>query len=85
VTSFERIHRHIQHRHVIGHEKGVEFRAFQFLDRFLDMREIKIHIRPRSGISPSAGMNAGRPHEGAEMKLAAGRHQAFLSMIGEFR
>jgi hypothetical protein len=30
-------------------------------------------------------MNAGRPHEGAEMKLAARRHQDFLSAIGGFR
>jgi hypothetical protein len=48
------------------------------------MREIEIHIRPRPGISPGAGMNAGRPHEGAEMKLAARRHQDFLSAIGGF-
>jgi hypothetical protein len=68
---------------VIGHEKRVEFRAFQFLDRFLDMREIEIHIRPRSRIAPGAGMNAGRPHEGAEMKLR--RHQAFLSGIAKFK
>jgi hypothetical protein len=48
------------------------------------MREIEIHIRPGSGIAPGAGMNAGRPHEGAEMKLAARRHRAFLSGSGEF-
>jgi hypothetical protein len=48
------------------------------------MPEIEIHVRPRFGIPPGAGVNAGRPHEGAEMKLAARRHRAFLSGSGEF-
>ena len=75
VAALERIHRHVEHGHMVGHEKGVELRPLQLLDRFLDVREIEIHVRPGAGIAPRAGMDRRRPHEGAEVELAGGRHR----------
>jgi hypothetical protein len=50
--------------------------------------KIKIHVGPGAGIAPRAGMNAGWAHEGAEMKLAAGRHSnysfGFLQLVSAF-
>jgi hypothetical protein len=82
MASFECIDRHVQNGHVIGHEKRVEFGALQFLDGFLDMREVEIHVRPGAGIAPRTGMNTGRPHESAEMKLAARWHREILLSSG---
>jgi hypothetical protein len=61
----------------VGHEEGIEFRAFKLLDRFLHVREIEVDIRPPTGIAPRTGMNAGRAHEGPKMQLTARGHQSF--------
>jgi hypothetical protein len=33
----------------VGHEEGIEFRAFKLLDRFLHVREIEVDIRHPPG------------------------------------
>ena len=74
VAALERIHRHVQHGHVVGHEEGVELGRFESLDRALDVREVEIHVRPGAGIAPGAGVDGGRPHEGVEVELAGSGH-----------
>ena len=44
----------------------------------LHVREVEIHVRPGAGIAPGAGMDAGRPHEGAKVQLTPGRHFPIL-------
>ena len=74
MAALERIERHIEHGHVVRHEKGIELAALQRLCEPLEVREIEIGIRESAGIPPCAGMNAGRPHEGGEPELAWSRH-----------
>jgi hypothetical protein len=74
VAAFQRIDRHVEHGHVVGHEEGVELRPLQGLDRLFDMGEVEIHVRPGAGIAPGAGMDRRRPHEGAEAQLTCRRH-----------
>src|ERR1700712_4371405 len=38
------------------------------------MREIEVGVGKGAGIAPGAGMDADRPHEGAEMQLACSAH-----------
>ena len=54
---------------MVGHEESVEFRPLQRLGETLDMREVEIGVRKGAGIAPGAGVNGGRPHEGAEVQL----------------
>jgi hypothetical protein len=81
MTALERIHRHVQHRHVVGHEESVELRPLQRLSEALDMSEIKIRVRIGARIAPRAGVDAGRPHEGVEMDLAGGGHRDLVGHI----
>src|SRR6266566_898073 len=60
---------------MIGHEEGVEFAAFERLREALEMREVEIGVRESAGIAPGAGMDGGRPHEGAEPELTRWRHR----------
>src|SRR5262249_25694201 len=75
VTALERIKRHIEDGQMIGHEEGVEFAAFKRLREAFEMREIEIGIRESAGITPGAGVDGGRPHEGAEPQLTRCRHR----------
>ena len=59
---------------MVGHEERVEPAALQRLDEALDMREIEVGIRVGAGIAPGCRMDAGRPHEGAEMELTSRCH-----------
>ena len=59
---------------MVGHEEGVEPALLQLLRQPDDMSEIEVGIRPGARIAPGAGVEAHRPHEGAEMKLLACRH-----------
>jgi len=68
--ALQRLHRHVQHGQVIGHEEGVELAALQCL-RVLDQRlEIEVGVRRAARIAPGGGMDAHRAHEGAEAELA---------------
>src|SRR6516162_3715677 len=61
---------------MIGHEERVELAGFQLADQLLQMRKIKIGVRPGTGVAPGAGVNADRPHESAEFQLTL-CHDAF--------
>ena len=74
VAAFQRLHRHVEHREVIGHEERVEPRRLEPLREAFQMREVEVRVRPGAGIAPAAGVDADRPHEGGEMKLAMGGH-----------
>jgi hypothetical protein len=78
LAALERIDRHVEHGHVIGHEERIELRPLERLDTAFHMREVEVHVRP-AGIAPRAGMDARRAHERAEVELAGRRHQKFLS------
>jgi hypothetical protein len=69
MAALERIDRHVEHGHVVGHEEGVEFRALEPLREMLEMREVEIGVRISARIAPGAGVDARRPHEGAEPEL----------------
>jgi hypothetical protein len=61
VAALERIERHVEHGHVVGHEEGIELRPLQYLNGAFEVREVEIHVRPGAGIAPGAGvMLAGR-------------------------
>ena len=64
---------------VIGHEKGIELARLQLACKLPDCREIEIGVVDCSRIAPSTGVNADRPHEGAEVKLAKVRHNVLLA------
>ncbi len=70
MAALERIERHVEHSHVVGHEEGIELRPLQCLDAVLQVREVEIHVRPGAGIAPGAGVDARRPHERTKMELA---------------
>ena len=69
VAALQRIHRHVEHGHVVGHEEGVELGGLELLNCLLDVREVEVHVGPGAGIAPRAGVDAGRPHEGVELDL----------------
>ena len=74
VAALERIHRHVEHGHMVGHEERVELRPLQRLDRLLDVGEVEIHVGPGAGIAPGAGVDRSRPHERAETQLTCRDH-----------
>ena len=43
----------------------------------LMMREVEVGVRVGAGIAPGRGMDAGRPHEGAEAELTSGGHVSY--------
>jgi hypothetical protein len=59
---------------ILSHEEGVELAAFQRLRKALEVREVKIGIRERAGISPCSGMDTRWPHESCEPELTWSRH-----------
>src|SRR4029077_14410505 len=67
VAALERIDRHVEYGHVIGHEERIELRPLERLDTAFHMREVEVHVRPGAGIAPRAGMDARRAHERAEV------------------
>ena len=54
---------------MIGHEERVELSALERLRETLQMAEIEVGVGKRAGIAPGAGVDADRPHEGAEPQL----------------
>ena len=69
VAALERLDRHVEHRHVVGHEEGVELAVLKLLREALEVGEVEIGVREGARIAPGAGMQARRPHEGAELEL----------------
>ncbi len=66
VAALEGVERHVEHGHVVGHEEGVELAALELLREAFEVREVEIGVRKGAGIAPGAGMDARRPHEGAQ-------------------
>ncbi len=44
-AALQRLHRHVQHGQMIGHEEGVELRRLQRLRETLQMREVEVGVR----------------------------------------
>jgi hypothetical protein len=57
---------------MVGHEECIEPAAFQRLGEALQVREVEIRVGVGARIEPGSGVDAGRPHEGAEMELPSG-------------
>ena len=69
-AALQRLHGHVQHGQVIGHEEGVELAALQGLGVADQRLEVEVGVRRAAGIAPGGGMDADRAHEGAEAELA---------------
>jgi hypothetical protein len=69
VAALQRIDGHVQDRQVIGHEERVEPAALQRLREALQVSKVEICIGEGARIAPRPGVDAGRPHEGAEFEL----------------
>ena len=80
VAALQRVHRHVQHGEVVGHEERVEPAALQRLDEAFDVREVEVGVRVTARIAPGRGMDRGRPHEGAETELTFGGHDVVLPL-----
>jgi hypothetical protein len=66
---------------MVRHEEGIELRGFQLLDKGLQMREVKIRVGIRTGITPRPGMQAYGTHEGGEVqRLCHGEISVRLSV-----
>ena len=48
-AALQRLHRHVQHGQMIGHEEGVELAALQRLGEALDAREVEVGVRRPPG------------------------------------
>ena len=68
MAALQRIHGHVQDGEMIRHEEGIEFRRLELLRESLEMSEIEIRVGIGAGIPPGPGVNAYRPHEGAEVE-----------------
>ncbi len=79
VAAPEGLHRHVQHRQVVGHEEGVEPAALQRGDEPLHLGEVEVGVGISARITPRAGVDGGRAHEGAEPELTILSH--FTSRI----
>jgi hypothetical protein len=64
-----RLHRHVEHGQMVGHEESVELAALQRLRQAAKMLEIEIRIRPRTRVTPGCGVDANRPHESTKVQL----------------
>ena len=71
-AALQRVHRHVQHGQVIGHEEGVELAALQGLGVLHQGLEVEVGVRRAAGIAPRGGVDADGAHEGAEAKLLLG-------------
>ena len=57
-AALQRLHRHVQHGQMIGHEEGVEPAALQRLGEAHQMREVEIGVGEGAGIAPGGGVDA---------------------------
>ena len=58
-------------------KKASNLAALQRLRETLEMAEVEIGVGKGAGIAPGAGVDRGRPHEGAEFHLPWLRHSGF--------
>ena len=79
VAALQRFDRHVEHRQVVGHEEGVELARLQLRDEALHVAEVEIGVRKGARIAPGAGVDADRPHEGAQLQLLTWWTQLHLS------
>src|SRR5262245_25437967 len=75
MAALERLDRHVQHGHVIGHEERIELRPFERLRHLLDGGKVEVRIRDGSRIAPCAGVQGNRPHERAKTKTTPFGHR----------
>jgi hypothetical protein len=54
-ASLQRIHRHVQHGQIVGHEEGGEFAALERLRETRDVLEAEVRIRIGAWITPRCG------------------------------
>ena len=80
-AALQRVHRHVEHGQMIGHEEGIEAPALQGLGEALQMGEVEIRIGKGAGIAPGAGMQAHGPHEGPQAQLPRSAHGQARSPI----
>ena len=78
MAAAQRLDRHVQHGQVIGHEEGIEFPRLQLPDRMDQRVEVEIRVGHRARKAPGAGVNADRPHEGAQFQLPIPGHDILL-------
>jgi hypothetical protein len=83
MAALERVDWHVEQGHVVGHEEGVEFRRFQRLGEAPQMSNVEVRVGIRARISPSSGVDAGRPHECAEVQLSGRAHRSLVSQAGQ--
>src|SRR6476646_2526440 len=81
MAALQRIDWHVQHGHVVGHEKSVELAALQRLREAFEMREVEIRVGEGAGIAPGASMDGRRSHEGGELELTWFCHWQRLSPL----
>ena len=67
-AALQRGHGHVHHRQMVGHEERIELGRLQSLGEALEMGKAEIRVRISTGIAPPGGVDADRPHEGAEME-----------------
>ncbi len=60
---------------MIGHEERIEASTLQCLSKTLEMSKVEVGVTISAGITPSAGMDADRTHEGAKFELASSCHE----------
>ena len=76
--ALQRLHRHVQHGQVIGHEEGVELAALQGLGVGDQRLEIEVGVRRAARIAPGGCVDRDRAHERAEAELFLG-HGFYLA------
>jgi putative oxidoreductase len=74
VAALERLHRHVEHGEMVGHEEGVEARALQRLREAPEVGEVEVGVGEGARVAPGTGVDADGAHEGAELELAVRRH-----------
>ena len=62
-AALERLHRHVEHRKVIGHEERIEASAFERPGERDQMAEVEIGVGRAARIAPPRRMDADRAHE----------------------
>ncbi len=81
MTALERVERHVEHGHVVGHEEGVELAGLKLPGEALQVPEIEVRIGIGAGIAPGAGVDARRTHERTQPQLTRCRHRGPLAVL----
>ncbi|GJE72971.1 hypothetical protein CHKEEEPN_4532 [Methylorubrum podarium] len=70
--ALQRLHRHVHHRQMVGHEEGVELGRLQGSGEAHEVVEVEVRVRKAAGIAPPRRVDADGAHEGAEMEVSSG-------------